>query len=244
MTDQATNAEAQRLQARSATHPMFSTAYVEIERRAEALQRMRTSPDAQRENEPSGVRWARDDIRAMQHIGKDEASLAVHAISRSMEASRSYAATITEEAPILINMIVHTKAERAFAARDAGEAMALETIRERSRDAASNGVAIGRVDGQLKVTQPGRGIEGMTAEAARQMARDDLQDLRTIKRHDRLEAASAVIAENMRNPAYKVEFAEAAKHQLARAREADSAAARNRAASAPPAPQMRRELDR
>lgn len=200
------DAEASRLQARSEAQPTYTTAYVEIERRAEAMQQMRGSADAQREDEPNGARWAREDIKALAHVRDEEKSVALDAIGRGMDANRGYAATIEKEAPELVNQVAKNKADREAAALDAGEAMSLAAIRERSRDAASEGVKVERVDGELKVTQPGRGIEGIDAETAQRMAREDMEDLRRIKQQDRLDDAATAIAENMRNPAYKAEF--------------------------------------
>ncbi len=198
--------EAKRLQARSEAYPVYTTAYVEIERRTEAMQQMRNAAEAQRDDEPNGARWAREDMKALPHVRDEEKTVALDAIARSMDANRGYAATIEKEAPELVSAVAQNKTDRAAAAIDAGEAMAVEAIRERSRDAAREGATVERVDGELKTTKPGRGIEGMEAEAAQQMARDDLQALRTIKRQDRLDDAAAVIADNMRNPAYKAEF--------------------------------------
>jgi hypothetical protein len=237
--------DAKRLQARSASHPMFTTAYVEIERRAEALERMRTTPSAQREGEPTAVRWARDDIKAFAHVGKAETSIALDAIARSMSVNRSYAATITNEAPRLINLVMTNKAERAIALNEAADAMALHAIRERSRDAEVSGVTIDRVGGRLKATSLGRGIDGMHADNVRQMARDDFRDLRSITRQDQLEVATAIIAGNMRNPTYKAEFTQVARHTLAsRRKEAAVAQGFRRDPAAEAAPPVRLELQR
>ena len=52
----------------------------------------------------------------------------------------------------------------------------------------------------------GRSIEAMEPNAARQMAREDLQDLREIQLQPRLNGAALTIADNISNPAYKAEF--------------------------------------
>lgn len=111
----ASAAEAQRLQARSTTHLVYSTAYVEIERRTEAMQRMRNAPEARRDDEPNGARWAREDLVALPHVRKDERSIALDAMGRSIEANRGYASLMAKEAPELVHAVEQNKADRAAA---------------------------------------------------------------------------------------------------------------------------------
>lgn len=111
----ASAAEAKRLQVPRATHSVYSTAYVEIERRTEAMQRMRHGSEARHDDEPNGARWARQDLVALHHVREDERSIALDAIGRSMDANRGYASLVTKEAPELVHAIAQEKADRAAA---------------------------------------------------------------------------------------------------------------------------------
>jgi len=130
------NPEAARLQARHDGYPIYTTAYVEIERRTEAMQQMR-DPAKLLDGEPNGVRWAREDMKAFPHVLEGEKTIALDAIARSMEANRGYAATLEKEAPELVKEVHRNKLSRAGSV-NVGEAVtqAMESRASQGRSAA------------------------------------------------------------------------------------------------------------
>ena len=119
-----------RLQARSETHFVYSTAYVEIERRAAAMKEMRNSAEAKREDGQDGARWAREDLKALPHVRDVERTVALDAIARSMEANRGYANEVKKEAPELVKEVAQNKVSR-----DTGTAQTVGDAAEAVRDA-------------------------------------------------------------------------------------------------------------
>ncbi|CAH0356066.1 LPD7 domain-containing protein [Aquabacterium sp. CECT 9606] len=182
----ALSAEAERLQAPNESRlGTASNAYVEIEMRAAAAHEMRQSSEAQREDEPNGQRWAREDVNALQHVRTTEQSVALDAMARSMEANKGYAQVISQEFPDTAKEIEVNRAARETAGLEAGQLSVVAAMRDRSRWDLDDNAA---------------------PDMIQRVAREDLEDLRRLNTPERLDDASTVIAGNMRNPVYKAEF--------------------------------------
>ena len=116
----------------------------------------------------------------------------------------NYKAELKQQDPVIAHEVEATAAEnsRRIAEKENLKRADWEVMANDPQVAAERAIGARSRDAQSE----GRTIEGMEPEAARRMAAEDLEDIRKIKMHERLDDAAVVIHDNMKNQAYKAEF--------------------------------------
>jgi len=147
----------------------------------------------------------RDDIAALREIkNKTERYYAAVTIGEIAENQASYNAELKRQDTAIAKEVEAATAEnsRRIEQKEERKRIEWEVMAGNPEVAAERAISTRSQEAQSE----GRTVKDMEPEAARRMAVEDLEDIRKIKMHERLDDAAIVINSNMKNAAYKAEF--------------------------------------